>query len=114
MRGFFKRWQERRRERGAIETCLDALFMRPELLRQGRLRPDHRRRVVVLEKELDDEQQVKSLRLGIVRHPKAHPMQPRGEEVLEILDYDVVNETIEVAGSRNLTRKGKGPEEGTG
>ncbi len=92
-----------------MNACLDALFARPELLRQARLRPDHRHRVVVLEDELDEELRVLRLRLGIVRHPKSHPMQPRGEEVLEILDYDVPAGTIEVAGSRNLTRHGKRP-----
>ena len=90
-----------------MAACLDDLFLRQDLLRQGRLRPDHRRRVVVLEQELDAALTVLRLRLGIIRHPKAHPMQPRGEEVLEILDYDVASGTIEVAGSRNLTRKGK-------
>ena len=109
MKSLFQRWRARRERRRLIEACLDELFSRPEVFRQARLRPDHRRRVVVLEDEISMEGVVLRLRLGIVRHPKAHPMQARGEEVLEILDYEPAAATLEVSGSRNLTRRGRGP-----
>jgi len=41
-----------------------------------------------------------------VRHPKPHPLAPRGDEVLEALVYRPAEGTIEVAASRNLTRRG--------
>jgi hypothetical protein len=104
-----RREEARRRERASRE--LDRLFdERPDVLREGRLRARHRRRLVILEIE-EDEGRISRLRVGIVRHPKAHPMQPRGEEVLEILDYHVEPPRIEVVGSRNLTRRGARPDE---
>jgi hypothetical protein len=45
------------------------------------------------------------LLFGIVRHPKTHPLAPRGEEVLELLEYRPREETLEVTGGANLSRR---------
>ena len=100
----------RRRQRREADALLDGLFSsRPEVLDQGRLKPHHRHRVSVLEVIPDEEGRISRLVLGIVRHPKAHPLQPRGEDVLEILEYRPAEGHLEVMGSRNLTRRGRDP-----
>jgi hypothetical protein len=97
----------RRRRRRQADALLDELFFsRPEVLDQGRLKPHHRQRVSVLEVIPKERGRITRLVLGIVRHPKAHPLQPRGEDVLEILEYRPAEGRLEVLGSRNLTRRG--------
>ncbi|MCE5245698.1 MAG: hypothetical protein ABFD84_04720 [Candidatus Polarisedimenticolia bacterium] len=86
---------------------MDELFAeRPELLAQARLAPRHRARLILLDVETDERGAVAAVLLGIVRHPKPHPLAPRGDEVLEALVYRPAEGTIEVAASRNLTRRG--------
>lgn len=80
------------------------MFLRRDLLEQARLAPRHRGRVVVLESDVVDPGEVTRVMFGIVRHPKAHPLAPRGEEVLEIIEYDVAAQVLKVVGGRNLTR----------
>lgn len=105
-------WWERtravRQRRRAGWRELEALFTsKPKVLEQGRLRPHHAGRVNLLETELDDEGNVTRLLFGIVRHPKPHPLAPRGDEVLELLEYRPQEERLEVAGSSNLSRRGR-------
>lgn len=86
---------------------MDELFAdRPELLAQARLAPRHRARLILLDVETGEGDAVAAILLGIVRHPKPHPLAPRGDEVLEALVYRPAEGTIEVAASRNLTRRG--------
>jgi hypothetical protein len=106
MRGLaarWKAWRARAGQRRAAHRLLDELCTQPDVLSQARLRAHHRHRLVILEIE-PELAPIERLRLGIVRHPKSHPLQPRGEEVLEILDYRPGERTLEVVGSRNLTR----------
>jgi hypothetical protein len=106
-----RRWWARRREerarRQAGWRALEELFGgKPGVLKQGRLKPHHLNRVHLLEVDLDERGEVSRLLFGIVRHPKAHPLAPRGEEVLELLEYRPREETLEVTGGANLTRRG--------
>ena len=101
-------WRSHRRksaELRAARRALDALFgERAELLPQARLKPKHRGRAVVLEIEVDGELEASRVLFGIVRHPKAHPMAQRGEEVLELIEYLPAEGRLAVVGARNLTR----------
>ena len=76
-------WRSHRRksaELRAARRALDLLFTdKARLLPQARLEPKHRGRAVVLEIEVDDDLEASRVLFGIVRHPKSHPMQPRGE-----------------------------------
>jgi hypothetical protein len=108
----FTAWRNRRKaereQRRAGWRALEELFAsKPEVLRQGRLERHHANRVHLLETELDRDGRVVRLLFGIVRHPKSHPMAPRGEEVLELLEYRPDEETLEVTGGANLTRRGE-------
>jgi len=95
-----------RRDRREAAALLDALFFqRPEVLAQGRLAPHHRARVNLLEIRRGADGAVIRILLGIVRHPKSHPLQTRGEEVLELLEYRPSEGRLEIVGSRNLTRR---------
>ena len=99
------RWNARRRALAAARAALDELFTRrPELLAAGRLKPHHRGRATILEFECEADGDVRRVLFGIVRHPKAHPLAPRGDEVLELLEYHPLEGTLAVVGSRNLTR----------
>ena len=101
----------RRRRRREAESLLDELFdSRPGVLEQGRLKPHHRHRVSVLEWTEGADGRIAVLVLGIVRHPKAHPLQPRGEDVLEILEYEPEAGRLRNVGSRNITRRGDLPD----
>ena len=103
------RRREERARRQAGWRVLEQLFReKPAVLAQGRLKPRHLNRVHLLEVDLDQHGVVTRLLFGIVRHPKAHPMAPRGEEVLELLDYRPAEETLEETGGANLTRGGAG------
>jgi hypothetical protein len=105
------RWNARRRALSAARAALDELFaLRPELLAEGRLKPHHRGRATILEHKLDADGRVRRVLFGIVRHPKSHPLAPRGDEVLELLEYRPLDGTLAVVGSRNLTR----PRDGRG
>lgn len=94
------------RLRRAAHRELDTLFSsRAELLPQARLSPRHRGRLVVLEADpVPGGESIARLLLGIVRHPKSHPLAGRGEEVLELLEYRPAEGTLRNVGSRNLTR----------
>ena len=99
------RWNARRRALAAARAALDDLFARrPELLAAGRLKPHHRGRATILEFEPEVDGSVRRVLFGIVRHPKSHPLAPRGDEVLELLEYAPHEGTLKVIGSRNLTR----------
>jgi hypothetical protein len=99
------RSRERRRLRREAERLLDELFSsRPATLAQGRLAPRHRHRISVLEIDVDGQGAVDALLLGIVRHPKSHPMAARGDEVAEVLLYRPREQTLANVGSKNLTR----------
>lgn len=102
---WWRRRAEARRRRALGLEALDRLFLeRSELLSQGRLKRHHRNRCNLLEIDLDENGAVERLLFGIIRHPKTHPLAPRGEEVLELLEYRPGEGTLQVAGSRNLTR----------
>ena len=102
---WWKRRKDARRRRALGLEALDRLFLeRSELLPQGRLKRRHRNRCNLLEIDLDDGGEVERLLFGIIRHPKTHPLAPRGDEVLELLEYRPREGTLQVAGSRNLTR----------
>jgi hypothetical protein len=104
--GWWKQRREERARRSAGWQALERLFgEKPAVLSQGRLKPHHLHRVHLLEVDLDDGGVVTRLLFGIVRHPKAHPLAPRGEEVLELLEYRPGEETLEVTGGANLTRQ---------
>ena len=78
---------------------------RAELLPKARLKRHHRHRCSVLEVELSESGAVARLLFGIVRHPKAHPLAPRGDEVLELIEYRPAAGSLANVGSRNLTRR---------
>ncbi|UCF66590.1 MAG: hypothetical protein JSV80_12460 [Acidobacteriota bacterium] len=106
VRSRWRAWRRRRAERRLASRRLDELFStRPDLLRCGRLRTEHRHRVNILEIDADESGEVQRILFGIIRHPKAHPLAVRGEEVLELLEYRPVDQRLSVAGSRNLTRQ---------
>ncbi len=104
--GWWRNWREDVRRRRAAAAALDELFaLRRDLLSRGRLRPDHRRRLNVLEVETDASGGITYILFGIVRHPKTHPLAPRGEDVLELLLYRPRESSLEVVGGGNLTRR---------
>lgn len=108
MSPFLSKWLERRRQKRreaqAIEAALDSLFEKPELLDSARLSRRHRRRLAVLEVAWSDGGAPEEIVLGIIRHPKAHPLAQRGEEVLELLIFRPGDPSLEVARGVNLTR----------
>lgn len=107
----FAQWLAERRLRRRAREALDELFAnRPDLLRQARLAPRHRHRLNVLEVEPDSGDGVRAVRFGIVRHPRPHPLAPRGDEVLEIVEYRPAEERLRVIAARNLTRSREQPE----
>ncbi len=102
----WKRSRERSLGRRAAHRALDALFTRhAELLPRARLRRHHRHRCTVLEVDRDAGGGVARILFGIVRHPKAHPLAPRGEEVLELIEYRPAEGSLQNVGARNLTRR---------
>jgi hypothetical protein len=110
--GLIARWRSSRRRRGALRAArreLDRLFFEtPELLPAARLSPKHRGRVNILESDLDEHGSVTRILFGIVRHPKAHPLAPRGDEVLELIEYLPAENRLGNVGARNLTRRPPG------
>ena len=107
-----RRSAERERRRAGWQALEELFATKPQVLRQGRLKPHHANRVHLLETDLDRHGRVVRLLLGIVRHPKSHPLAPRGEEVLELLEYRPDEETLEVTGGANLTRRAQRPNAG--
>jgi hypothetical protein len=110
LRRLLGRLRAGRRRRAAAARALDRLFASSEAMRRARLAPRHRSRIVVLELDLagdgsEGPDRPERLRFGIVRHPKRHPLAPRGDEVLEIHDWWPDEGRIECVGSRNLTRQ---------
>jgi hypothetical protein len=102
-------WRDFRTKRARDREArrhLAALFDRLDLRRISSLRAEHRSRAVLLDFEAEDDRIVR-IRFGIVRHPQ--PVAVRGvhDEVIEIYVYDVRAGTVEVAASRNITRKGR-------
>lgn len=104
LRSFLDRRRAARERAREAERLVDAIFADAELMAQARLAPRHRARLQLLEIACDAEGAIESLLLGIVRHPKAHPLAPRGEEVVEILQYVPRERTLTNVGSRNVTR----------
>ena len=103
-------WRKRRQTDRAARHALDILFSAPNpVLEAGRLRPHHRRRINLLDVESDSQNRPTLIVFGIIRHPKSHPLAPRGEEVLEVLEYRPREATLKVVGARNITRRGNGP-----
>lgn len=103
---WWRKWRENARRRRAAAAALDELFRaHPELLALGRLGAHHRRRVNILEVETSADGEVESILFGIIRHPKAHPLATRGEEVLELLLYCPRRRSLELVGGGNLTRR---------
>ncbi len=102
--GWFARWRERARLERAARAEVDALFADAGLLDQARLKPRHRHRINVLEIDAAPDGRVARLVLGIVRHPRAHPLATRGDEVVEILEYLPAERRVTVIGARNLSR----------
>jgi len=104
-------WRARRRGLAAARKALDELFAaRPDVLEEGRLKPHHRGRATILEYDVDPSGGASRVLFGIVRHPRAHPLASRGDDVLELLEYRPREGTLVVAGSKNLTlqREGRG------
>ncbi|MDQ7008317.1 MAG: hypothetical protein Q9Q40_13940 [Acidobacteriota bacterium] len=111
MRALLRAWRRRRRQ-ARLHRCahreLDRLFFeRRQVLAAGRLEPRHRSRITLLEVEAGASGEVRRILFGIIRHPRPHPLAPRGDEVLEVLEYLPGRGRLSVAGSRNLTRRGK-------
>ena len=103
--GWWTRWRADVQRRRAAHAALDELFRdEADLLARGRLAPRHRGRVNILEIEADSSGAITAILFGIVRHPKTHPLAPRGEEVLELLLYRPGDRSLEVVGGKNLTR----------
>lgn len=104
-----KWWQQRRAERerhAAGWRALEELFThKPQVLSQGRLKRHHAARINLLEVDLGPDGSAERVLFGIVRHPKTHPLAPRGEEVLELLEYRPGEDSLEVVGGANLTRR---------
>jgi hypothetical protein len=109
-----RRKAERERRRAGWRALEELFASKPEVLGQGRLKPHHANRVHLLETDLDREGRVVRLLIGIVRHPKSHPLAPRGEEVLELLEYRPNEETLKVTGGANLTRRAQRSNTGRG
>lgn len=104
----WKRWRQSARLRRCAQRRLDELFfVHRELLAAGRLEPHHRSRISILEIDPGPDGSVERILFGIIRHPRPHPLAPRGDEVLELLDYFPDQRRLSMAGSRNLTRRGK-------
>lgn len=101
-------WRTRRSEAKRLTRArreLDELFFRrPEVLAGGRLKPHHRGRATILEIEEGKDGAVERILFGIVRHPKPHPLAPRGDDVLELIEYWPRENRLTVAGSKNLRR----------
>lgn len=118
--GLIARWRTSRRRRSALRAArreLDRLFFEtPELLPAARLSPKHRGRVSILESDMDEHGSVTRVLFGIIRHPKPHPLAPRGDEVLELIEYLPAERRLGNVGARNLTRqpprRGRGGEGG--
>lgn len=103
-------WRQRRRIDRAARRALDILFSAPNpVLEAGRLRPHHRSRINLLDVESDSQGGPTLIVFGIIRHPRSHPLAPRGEEVLEVLEYRPREQVLTVLGARNITRRGDGP-----
>lgn len=102
---WWRNWRDARRRRRAAERTLDELFADPALLAEGRLAARHRRRINILQVETDDAGEVVEILFGIIRHPRAHPLASRGEEVLELLRHRPRERTLENVGGANLTRR---------
>lgn len=101
-------WLRRRRAAARLHraghAALDALFADPARLAAVRLRPHHRGRVTLLEVDpAPDGALPARLLFGIIRHPKAHPLAPRGEEVLELIEYEPPDGTPRYAGGKRLS-----------
>lgn len=110
--GFWSHWRDWWRARraaasrlAAARRSLDVLFAaRPELLARGRLKPHHRGRATILDIETAEGGEIRRILFGIVRHPRPHPLAPRGDEVLELIEYLPGEGDLRVAGSKNLSR----------
>lgn len=84
------------------------LFRDSERLAAVRLRPHHRSRATILEVEPGPGGRPVRIVFGIVRHPKSHPLAARGEDVLELIEYEPPGAPRVLLG-RNLDRRGRRP-----
>ncbi len=103
--GALSRWRHQRRLRSQARREIDRLFAGPpSLLTQARLSRHHRHRIHLLECDARDEGEIERLLLGIIRHPRSHPLAPRGDEVLELIEYFPREGRLKNIGGANLTR----------
>ncbi|MBP7147788.1 MAG: hypothetical protein KBD01_09600 [Acidobacteria bacterium] len=105
LRGALARRRDAARRLHAARAELDRLFAEPALLAQGRLKPHHRHRATILEVRGPAGEPIESVLFGIVRHPRPHPLAPRGDDVLELLEYRPAERSLRVVGASNLTRQ---------
>lgn len=99
--GFLGSYRRNRKAR----RLLSALFDRPDLAAMSSLRPAHKSRAVFLDAE-GTARQIRRIRFGLVRHPRAANVRGVHNEVVEIYEYDLEKDMVTVAHSRNITKRG--------
>ncbi len=109
LRAWWGRRRAARRRDRAARVELDRLFADPRRLAAARLAPRHRHRVSLLEVDAAEDGTLVRILFGIVRHPKPHPLAPRGDEVLELIEFVPPDGVPRNVGGRNITRLGPSP-----
>lgn len=99
---FFKDFFRQRKLRQQARQALHHLFESEENLRGTSLKLHHRGRCDIVEMETDGE--LKAFVFQILRHPRPHPFSKQHHLVAERWRYDVVEKSLERAGSVNLSR----------
>ena len=100
MRGWWRRWRQRRRAR----RTLGVLFDHPERLAGTSLRPAHRGRVDLVEIE-DDGEELRAILFTILRHPRPLPFSRQFHAVMQLYRYDLAAQRVEHVRSLNLSRE---------
>ncbi|HCW44305.1 MAG TPA: hypothetical protein DGU45_03220 [Planctomycetes bacterium] len=97
--GILGRYGQRRRAKKELKL----LFSNPSRLAGTSLKPSHFGRCDVMDIEMADKDLV-AIVFQIIRHPRPHPFSRQHHLVAERWRVDLLSDTVERAGSVNLSR----------
>ena len=106
-------WIRRARLRRRARSLLETTLRDPRKLAGTSLRPRHAGRAVLVD-FVEEDGEIRSIRFGVLRHPRPYAFSRQSHEVLEYWSWDATTDRFERLQGVNLTRRsGKDASDGS-